>query len=223
MIKPTIAVIGGTGAEGSGLALRWAAAGYPIVIGSRSQEKAENAAAELSSLLPAGSAAITGDTNGAAAAAADLVVLSVPYDAQAGTIDQIREGCQGKTVITVVAPIKPPKVSHVWRPEGGSAAQEAQAQLGGNVKVIAAFQNVSASELKELDHSVECDILITGDHKEAKQSAMELAAAAGLYGIDAGPLVNASVVEGLTALLIGINIRNKVKGSGIRITGIPRG
>lgn len=222
MTKPTIAVIGGTGAEGSGLALRWAAAGYPILIGSRSQEKAENAAAELSSLLPAGSAAITGDTNGAAAAAADLVVLSVPYDAQTATIEQIREGSQGKTVITVVAPIKPPKVSHVWRPEGGSAAQEAQAQLGENVKVIAAFQNVSASELKKLDHAVECDILITGDHKEAKQSAIDLAAAAGLYGIDAGPLVNASVVEGLTALLIGINIRNKVKGSGIRITGIPR-
>lgn len=222
MTKPTIAVIGGTGAEGSGLALRWAAAGYPILIGSRSREKAENAAAELSSLLPAGSAAITGDTNGAAAAAADLVVLSVPYDAQTATIEQIREGSQGKTVITVVAPIKPPKVSHVWRPEGGSAAQEAQAQLGENVKVIAAFQNVSASELKELDHAVECDILITGDHKEAKQSAIDLAAAAGLYGIDAGPLVNASVVEGLTALLIGINIRNKVKGSGIRITGIPR-
>jgi 8-hydroxy-5-deazaflavin:NADPH oxidoreductase len=222
MTKPTIAVIGGTGAEGSGLALRWAAAGYPILIGSRSQEKAESAASELSTLLPAGSATITGDTNGAAAAAADLVVLSVPYDAQAGTIDQIHEGCQGKTVITVVAPIKPPKVSHVWRPEGGSAAQEAQAQLGENVKVIAAFQNVSASELKELDHAVECDILITGDHKEAKQSAIDLAAAAGLYGIDAGPLINASVVEGLTALLIGINIRNKVKGSGIRITGIPR-
>jgi NADPH-dependent F420 reductase len=223
MTKPTIAVIGGTGAEGSGLALRWAAAGYPIVIGSRSQEKAESAAVELSTLLPDGSAAIHGDANGAAAAAADLVVLSVPYDAQAGTIEQIREGCQGKTVITVVAPIKPPKVSHVWRPEGGSAAQEAQAQLGETVKVIAAFQNVSASELKELDHAVECDILITGDNKEAKQSALELATAAGLYGIDAGPLVNASVVEGLTALLIGINIRNKVKGSGIRITGIPRG
>jgi 8-hydroxy-5-deazaflavin:NADPH oxidoreductase len=222
MTKPTIAVIGGTGAEGSGLALRWAAAGYPILIGSRSQEKAESAAAEFSALLPAGSAAITGDTNGAAAAAADLVVLSVPYAAQAATIEQIHEGSQGKTVITVVAPIKPPKVSHVWRPEGGSAAQEAQEQLGENVQVIAAFQNVSASELKELDHQVECDILITGDHKEAKQSAMDLAAAAGLYGIDAGPLVNASVVEGLTALLIGINIRNKVKGSGIRITGIPR-
>jgi NADPH-dependent F420 reductase len=221
MTKPTIAVIGGTGAEGSGLALRWAAAGYPIIIGSRSQEKAETAAAELSALLPDGGA-IRGAQNSSAAAAGDLVVLSVPYDAQAATIDQIKEGSQGKTVITVVAPIKPPKVSHVWRPEGGSAAQEAQAQLGKGVALVAAFQNVSAGELKELDHTVECDILVTGDDKEAKQTAIALANDAGLFGIDAGPLINASVVEGLTAVLIGINIRNKVKGSGIRITGIPR-
>jgi 8-hydroxy-5-deazaflavin:NADPH oxidoreductase len=222
MSKPTIAVIGGTGAEGSGLALRWAAAGYPIVIGSRSHEKAETSAQELSGQLPEGSAAITGADNAGAAQAADIVVLSVPYAAQSATIDQIAEGSQGKILITVVAPVKPPKVSHVWRPEGGSAAQEAQVQLGENVKVVAAFQNVSAEELKHLDHNVECDILVTGEDKEAKQLAIELAQAAGLFGIDAGPLVNASVVEGLTALLIGINIRNKVKGSGIRITGIPR-
>ncbi len=223
MSKPTIAVIGGTGEEGSGLALRWAAAGYPIIIGSRSAEKATAAAQELSALLPDGSAAITGEANAAAAAAADLVVLSVPYDAQAATIDGIKDACQGKTVISVVAPIKPPKVSHVWRPEGGSAAQEAQAQFGENVVIVAAFQNVSASHLKDLDHTVECDILITGDNKAAKEEAIALANAAGLYGIDAGPLVNASVVEGMTALLIGINIRNKVKGAGIRITNIPRG
>ena len=222
MSKPTIAVIGGTGAEGSGLALRWAAAGYPIVIGSRSHEKAETSAQELAGQLPQGSAAITGTDNADAAEAADIVVLSVPYAAQSATIDQIAEGSQGKILITVVAPVKPPKVSHVWRPEGGSAAQEAQVQLGENVKVVAAFQNVSAEELKHLDHNVECDILVTGEDREAKQLAIELAQAAGLFGIDAGPLVNASVVEGLTALLIGINIRNKVKGSGIRITGIPR-
>jgi 8-hydroxy-5-deazaflavin:NADPH oxidoreductase len=222
MTKPTIAVIGGTGAEGSGLALRWAAAGYPIVIGSRSHEKADASAQELSGQLPQGSAAVTGADNAAAAQAADVVVLSVPYAAQSATIDQIADGSQGKILITVVAPVKPPKVSHVWRPEGGSAAQEAQAQLGENVKVVAAFQNVSAEELKHLDHHVECDILVTGEDREAKQLAIELAQAAGLFGIDAGPLVNASVVEGLTALLIGINIRNKVKGSGIRITGIPR-
>ena len=221
MTGPTLAVIGGTGEEGSGLALRWAAAGYPVLIGSRSRERAGAAAEELSSLLPASnSARIGGDTNAAASAAADVIILSVPYDSQARIIEQIREGCQGKTVVSVVVPLKPPRVSHVWRPPGGSAAEEAQAQLGDGARVVAAFQNISATHLKKLSHSVDCDILITGDDRAAKQTAIELAQAAGMRGIDAGPLVNSSVSEGLTALLIGINIRNKVKGSGIRITGV---
>lgn len=221
MTKPTIAVIGGTGAEGSGLAVRWAAAGYPVVIGSRSAEKAATAATELSQLLPAGSAAITGATNADAAAQAAIVVLSVPYDAQVGTIEQIAAGSQGKTVVTVVAPLKPPKVATVWHPPGGSAAQEAQEQLGEGVQVVAAFQNIAAGHLKDLSWQPDCDVLVTGDNKAAKQSAIELAQAAGFVAIDAGPLANASVVEGLTAVLIGINVRNKVQGSGIRITGIP--
>jgi len=221
MTKPTIAVIGGTGAEGSGLAVRWAAAGYPVVIGSRSAEKAVSAAAELSQPLPVNSAPMTGAANGEAAAQADIVVLSVPYDAQVGTIEQIAAGCQGKTVITVGVPLKPPKVSTVWHPPGGSAAQEAQAQLGAGVQVAAAFQNVAAGHLKDLDWQPNCDVLVTGDSKAAKQSAIELAQAAGFVAIDAGPLANASVVEGLTAVLIGINARNKVQGSGIRITGLP--
>lgn len=220
--KPILAVIGGTGAEGSGLVLRWAAAGYPVIIGSRSSEKAATVAAELSADLPPGSAPITGDENGAAAAAGQVIVLSVPYAAQEGTIAQIAQASQGKVFVTVGVPLMPPKVSTVWRPAGGSAAQEAQAQLGEGVRVVAAFQNVSAAHLKDLSHEVECDILITGDDKEAKAVAMQLAAAAGMFGVDAGPLANASVVEGLTALLIGVNIRNKIKSSGIRITGIPR-
>jgi NADPH-dependent F420 reductase len=222
MSKPTLAVIGGTGAEGSGLAMRWAAAGYPVIIGSRSAEKAEASTAELRALLPAGSATLNGNTNAAAAAAAEIVVLSVPYSAQENTINEIAEACRGKIVITVVAPLQPPKVSTVWRPAGGSAAEEAQAQFGPDVRVVAAFQNVSAGHLKDLSWEANCDVLVTGDDKEAKLTAIELANAAGFFAIDAGPLANASVVEGLTAVLIGINIRNKVKGSGIRITGIPR-
>ncbi|MCL4862441.1 MAG: NADPH-dependent F420 reductase [Caldilineaceae bacterium] len=222
MSKPTIAVIGGTGAEGSGLAVRWAAAGYPILIGSRSAEKAATAATEQSALLPPGSAAITGAGNAEAAAAGEVIVLSVPYDAQAATIDQIRAGSQGKIVVSVVAPLKPPRVSTVWRPPGGSAAEEAQAQLGDGVRVVAAFQNISAEHLKDLAWEPDSDVLVTGDDKEAKQLTIGLANAAGFYGIDAGPLANSSVVEGLTAVLIGINIRHKVKGSGVRITGIPR-
>lgn len=222
MAKPTLAVIGGTGAEGSGLAVRWAAAGYPVVIGSRSAEKAATATAELSEYLPEGSATIRGDTNAAAAAQADIVVLSVPYSAQADTIAQVADAAQGKIVITVGVPLKPPKVSTVWRPDEGSAAEQAQAQLGPDVRVVAAFQNVSAGHLKDLDWEPNCDVLVTGDDKEAKQRTIELAQAAGFFALDAGPLANSSVVEGLTSVLIGINIRHKVKGSGIRITGIPR-
>ena len=220
MTKPTIAVIGGTGAEGSGLATRWAVAGYPILIGSRSADKATAAAAELRSLLAQATVTIHGATNADAAAQAELVVLSVPYDAQVGTIEQIVAGCQGKVVITVGVPLKPPKVATVWHPPGGSAAQEAQAQLGEGVQVVAAFQNVAAGHLKDLSWQPDCDVLVTGDSKAAKQQAIELAQAAGFVAIDAGPLANAAVVEGLTAVLIGINLRYKVKDSGIRITGL---
>ena len=200
MSKPTIAVIGGTGAEGSGLAVRWAQAGYPVILGSRSAEKAVTVAAELSGLLPAGSAPITGLSNADAAAASELVVLSVPYAAQYDTAAQMLAGSQGKTVITVVVPLKPPKVAVVWRPEAGSAAEELQAQLGPAVNVVTAFQNISAGHLKDLAWAADCDVLYTGDNKEAKVATLELIRAAGFFGVDAGPLANSSVVEGLTAL-----------------------
>lgn len=217
---PTLAVIGGTGAEGSGLALRWAAAGYPVLIGSRSRDKAKVTATELSSLLPGVGSIIGGDTNAGAAEAADVVILSVPYDSQSGIIEQIRAGCQGKAVVSVVVPLKPPRVSRVWRPPAGSAAEEAQLLLGEGARLVAAFQNISATHLKDLNHAVDCDILVTGDDTAAKETAIELALAAGMRGIDAGPLANSAVSEGLTAVLIGVNIRHKVKGSGIRITGV---
>jgi NADPH-dependent F420 reductase len=222
MSKPSIAVIGGTGAEGSGLAIRWAAQGYPVILGSRSAEKAVTTAAELRALLPSGSAEISGQTNGDAAMGADIIVLSVPYAAQHDTAAQIVAGSQGKIVITVVVPLKPPKVSVVWRPEAGSAAEELQAQLGPEARVVAAFQNISAGHLKDLSWEADCDVLYTGDDKDAKVRTLELIRAAGFAGVDCGPLANSSVVEGLTAILIGVNIRNKVQGSGIRITGIPR-
>lgn len=222
MTLPTIAVIGGTGAEGSGLVLRWAAAGYSVVIGSRSAGKAAASAAELNALLPEGGAEITGATNDMAAAQGDVVVLSVPYAAQYDTLAQIALPAVGKVLITVVAPLMPPKVATVWRPPGGSAAEEAQAQLGDSVTVVGAFQNVAAGHLKDLSWQPDCDVLVTGDKKEAKQAVMALAQAAGFFPVDAGPLANSSVVEGLTAMLIGINVRHKIQGSGIRITGIPR-
>lgn len=222
MTKPTIAVIGGTGAEGSGLAQRWARAGYGVIIGSRSQEKGEQVAAELNAGLPAGSPPLMGADNGRAAEQAHVVVLSVPYPNMGATLDQIRDGCQGKAVISVVVPLKPPKVSVVWQPPQGSAAQEIQAALGPAAQVTTAFQNISAYHAQEADAHVACDVLVTGDDPAAKAVTLELVQAAGFMAIDAGPLANASVVEGMTALLIGINMRHKVKNSGIQITGIPR-
>jgi 8-hydroxy-5-deazaflavin:NADPH oxidoreductase len=216
-----IAILGGTGAEGAGLGFRWAVAGHDVIIGSRLAEKGEQAAAELKKELPpTAGGAISGADNLTAARQAELIVLSVPYTAQAATLATVREALAGKLLITVVVPIKPPKVSHAWRPPGGSAAEEAQAELGDATRVVAAFQNVSAEHLRDLDHNVACDVLVCGDRKQDKEVAIELAAAAGLKGIDAGPLLNAAVIEGLTAVLIGINIRHKVKGSGIIITGI---
>jgi NADPH-dependent F420 reductase len=223
MTHLTIAVIGGTGAEGSGLAQRWAAAGYTVIIGSRMAEKGETVAAELAASLPWDSATLTGTDNGSAAEQADVVVFSVPYSAQAATLEQIKDHCDGKVLISVVVPLKPPKVAVVWQPEAGSAAKEIQNFLGESVRVTTAFQNISAFHAQELEAEVDCDVLVTGDDKEAKAITLQLVEAAGFAAVDAGPLANASVVEGMTSLLIGINMRNKIKNSGIRITGIARG
>jgi NADPH-dependent F420 reductase len=215
----TVAVIGGTGNEGPGLALRWAKSGrYHVIIGSRQQEKAERVAAELNARL--GRDLIRGMVNPDAAAAADLAVLTVPYSAHIPTLESIQAGLTGKILIDVTVPLQPPKVSHVYTPPGGSATAEAQALLGDAVRVVAAFQNVGAAHLDDPAHPIDCDVLVCGDDKEAKAEAITLAEAAGMRGLDAGPLQNAVVVEGLTSVLIGINIRYKVKGAGIRITGL---
>jgi NADPH-dependent F420 reductase len=214
-----IAVIGGTGSEGPGLALRWAKSGqYQVIIGSRQQEKAERVAAELNAQL--GQDLMRGMVNRDAVAAADLVVLTVPYTAHIPTLESIRSGLTGKILVDVTVPLQPPKVSHVHIPPGGSAAAEAQALLGDDVRVVAAFQNIGAAHLKDPDHPIECDVLVCGDDKEAKAEAIALAEAAGMRGLDAGPLQNAVVVEGLTAVLIGINIRYKANKAGVKITGL---
>jgi NADPH-dependent F420 reductase len=215
---PILAVLGGTGNEGGGLAFRWASAGYKVLIGSRSQEKAEHAAAEMN--LQLGLEVVGGLPNPQAAERADIVVLSVPYAAHKPILESVREQTQGKILVDLTVPLQPPAIRSVTLPEGGSAAQEAQALLGGGVRVVSAFQNVSAFHLKNLEHPVECDILVTGDDEEAKQQVITLAEAAGLRGIDAGPLANAVAAESLTPVLLSINRRYKVKGAGIQITGL---
>jgi NADPH-dependent F420 reductase len=214
-----IAILGGTGKEGSGLGFRWAAAGHEVIIGSRTEEKGRRAAEELQAALP--DAIIRGCDNVTAADAAELVVLSVPYEAQERTLTDVHDAVQGKLLITVVAPLGQPK-ARAWRlPSGLSAAEEAQQQLGESVTVVAAFQNISASHLRDLDHDLDCDVLICGEKAADKDVVAGLCRDAGMRGINAGALANAVVAEGLTAVLLGINVRHKISGAGIRITGLP--
>ncbi|MCY3779507.1 MAG: NADPH-dependent F420 reductase [Chloroflexi bacterium] len=214
----TLAILGGTGKEGAGLAMRWALNGYRVIIGSRAAEKAERRAREMNAEL--GDQLLTGLANEAAAAAADIVILSVPYSAHAPTLRGVKDHCQGKILVDLTVPLKPPEIMAVNLPAGGAAALEAQTLLGDAVAVVAAFQNVSAVKLKQLDRDVDCDVLVCADKAEAKAAVIELVSAAGMRGIDAGPLKNAVAAESLTPILLHINRSYKVKGAGIRITGL---
>ena len=212
-----IAVLGGSGKEGSGLAMRWAHAGHTVVIGSRDPEKAQRAADELN--LGLSGMTVRGAANADAAAGADVVVLTVPYAAHKDTLVSVKDALAGKVVIDVTVPINPADFLRVMVPAGGSASKEAQSLLDNGARVVSAFQNISATHLKKLDAVVDCDVLVCGDDDAAKQIAMRLVADIGMKAWDAGPLDNAVVVEGLTTVLLGINRRHKVKGAGIRITG----
>ena len=214
----TIAVIGGTGKEGKGLAYRWAKAGYTILIGSRLADRAQAAAAELKTLL-GGEGQVEGLTNPDAAAAADLVVVTVPFAAHIDTMRTIQPVVQGKIVVDVTAPLVPPKVTKVQMPPAGSAAQEAREILGEGVEVVSAFQNLSYEHLLN-DEPFECDILVCGTSKAARAQVLGLIVKMGLIGWDAGPLENSVIPEGLTSILIGLNKQYGVQSAGIRITGI---
>lgn len=215
--KPTIAIVGGTGALGSGLARRWAAAGYEIVIGSRTADKAKAAAPRIAS-----GAAVCGANNAAAAQAGDVVLLAVPWASHAEILDEIKPHVAGKIVIDATVPLVPPKVARVQVPVETSAALAAQKRLGETARVVAAFHNVAASKL-QTGEEIDCDVLVFGDAPDDRAAVIALVEAAGLRGIHAGPLVNAVAAEALTAVLIGINRHYKVPGAGIRITGLDKG
>ena len=217
----TIAVLGGTGKEGGGLALRWAHTGHRVVIGSRTADRAEEAAAAMRETLGA-DAQVSGMANPDAATAADLVVLSVPYAAQQATVQDVAAQLQGKILIDVTVPLVPPKVSRVQLPEGGSAVEAVQKLLGEGVKVVSAFQNISAHHLANLDEEMDCDVLVCSDDPAAADTVVALSQEIGLTAWNAGPLANSAVAEALTSVLIALNRRYKVPGAGIRITGVPR-
>ncbi len=213
----SIAILGGTGKEGKGLAYRWAKAGCHVIIGSRSFEKAVAAAAEITEMLN-GNALIEGTDNISAADKSNVVVLTVPYSAHKDTLESVKDVLKGKLFIDVTAPLVPPKVATVQMPAAGSAAQEAKLILGEGVDVCSAFQNISHEHLLE-DAEVECDVLVTGTTRDARAKTLKLVEAAGLTGWDAGPIENSAVVEGLTSILIGINKKYGSTHAGIKITG----
>lgn len=213
-----VSILGGTGEQGPGMAIRWAKAGVEVIIGSRQEEKAEQVAAELNQEL--GQNLIKGLANPDAAAASEVVALTVPFSAHNATLESVKPHLAGKILIDVCVPLDPDNPRKMAPPASGSATEEAQAMLGDTTRVVAAFQNVAAHELREHEHAIDCDVLICGNDREARQVVMQLTEKMGLHAVDAGLAYQARVIEGITALLIGLNIRHKVKGSGVKISGL---
>jgi len=214
--RPTLAIIGGTGALGTGLAMRWAGAGYPVVLGSRSSEKAKAAARDIE---PGnGAPPVRGDDNLGAARAGDIVVIAVPFSSHDAILGEIGDAVVGKIVVDAVVPLVPPRVSLVQLPAQGSAAQIAHERIGDTARVVSAFHNVGAAKLRA-GGAVDCDVLVFGNDRSARDSVIALAEAIGTRGIDGGPIANSLAAEALTSILIGINRRYKVDGAGLRITG----
>lgn len=219
MSKPTIAILGGTGKEGPGLALRWASAGYRIIIGSRQFERAQETAAEINQKL--GSDLLSGMENSDAARAADISILTVVQSAHEPALLSVKDALQGKILVDATArvdfrsPAPPPP------PSAGRIAQDI---LGPGVRVVAAFQNVPAHALKKnLDQPLDMDVLICADDRPAADEVIALAQAAGMRAYFAGSLDNALVVEGITSLLIALNQAYGVKTASVRLTGLETG
>ncbi len=216
MPKETIAILGGTGDLGTGLAIRWAKAGHEIIIGSRTQDKADAAVAELKKISP--KTAARAMVNPDAAAAGDIVVLTVPFEHQLSTLGSVKTGLAGKILIDVTVPLMPPKVGTVQLPKEGSAGKRAQDFLGDGVHVVTAFQNIAAHLLQQ-DVVIECDVLVAGNKKDARDKVVELVEEAGMRGFHAGPIENSAAAEALTSILIQINRRHDISHSGIKIVG----
>jgi NADPH-dependent F420 reductase len=218
---PVLAILGGTGDLGTGLARRWAQAGYQVIIGSRTQEKAEAAVADLREVMAergVSEVTVQAMENLAAAEAADIVTLTVPFSHQVSTLELVKPALQGKILIDVTVPLVPPKVARVQLPQQGSAGQIAQELLGEEVAVVSSFQNVAAAHLQE-GKGVECDVLVCGNKKAARDEVIKLVEAAGMRGFHAGMINNAAAAEALTSVLIVINKQYDCH-AGIKISGL---
>jgi NADPH-dependent F420 reductase len=210
-----IAVVGGTGKEGRGMAARWVKAGHEVFIGSRDAERAAACAAELRAEV---NGKVDGGDNPSAVRASEAVVLSVPYSAHASTLESLKSELGSRVLIDVTVPLKPPKVTVVNLPPGQSAALEAQAILGSDARLVAARHHVSSVHLRDLDHAIDCDVLACSDNPQALELALGLIRDLGVRAFDAGPLRNAIALEALTPVLLHINRVHKAS-VGVRITG----
>ena len=211
----SIALIGGTGALGAAIARRLAKAGESVILGSRDPA---TAAAAASALQAETGRPVQGLGNAEAAAAASIIIVTVPFASQETTLAEIASGCRGKIVVDTTVPLMPPKVMRVQLPLEGSAAVRAQKLLGEGVTVVSAFHNVAAHKLAT-DAIVECDVLVFGDERAAREQVLRLVAQCGLRGLHGGALVNSAAAEALTSVLIFLNKTYAVDGAGVRITG----
>lgn len=213
-----IGIVGGTGREGRGLAVRWAKAGHEIWIGSR---QAEKGAAKANELAREHGVSLQGGDNLSACRHGDLIVVTVPYSAHRSTFESIKDAVSGKIVVDITVPLRPPKVRTVHLPEGQAAALEARALLPEGTRLVAALHHISSEHLGDPNHAIDCDVLVCGDDEDARAAVISVISDLDLRGIDAGVLKNAIALESLTPVLLHINRRYKSVGSGIRITGIP--
>lgn len=219
--QPVIAILGGTGALGTGLALRWLKAGHHVIIGSRTADKAKVAVDALRETLAARGISdpqVEASDNLQAAQRAEIAVLTVPFANQAATLTEVAGALHGKILIDVTVPLVPPRVARVQLPTAGSAGQIAQEILGEEVVVVTAFQNVAAHHL-QAEGDIPCDVLVCGDKKEARERVVQLVQDAGMRGVHAGMLPNSAAADALTSVLININKQYGVH-AGIKITGI---
>ena len=214
-----ITIVGGSGALGAGLAKRWARKGHQIIIGSRDEKRASEAASRLNN--EAGTTSILGMENKVASENGEIVVLTVPFSNHMSTLSLIAPALDNKILIDVTVPLVPPKVRTVHIPEGGSCAKAAQEFLGQTVRVVSAFQSVAATHLDDLEHEIDCDVLVCGNDPEAREVVVELASDADMKAWHAGVIANSIVAEAMTSSLIFMNNRYKIDGAGLRITGKP--
>jgi len=211
-----IGIVGGTGRMGRGLAVRWARAGHRVRIGSRDPARA---IAQAEALSAEHDVSIEGGSNPGVLDGAGLAVLSVPYPAHGDTLRALAGALKGKLVLDMTVPLAPPRVRRVTLPEGGAAGLEAQAILGPDTPVVSALHHVSSAHL-DSTHAPDCDVLVCGDRREARDRVIALIAQLGMRAIDAGVMANAVALEALTPVLLHINRRYGIRGAGLRITGL---